>query len=118
VSDQTWIAILVAGNLALITMCGLTIYIVFWRPNVARTFFLLADPILVILDFIMALGYLVIGQYLASAWFAFWAITIGWRWWKDKNNRKRRKKLLERGAGFVVDIGGRLKVVRPATISI
>ncbi len=37
------------------------------------------------------------------------------RWWTNPHNRHRRKKWADRAAGVVRDVGGRLKVVRPAT---
>ena len=48
---------------------------------------------------------------IAGAWL-FWTIVGFWMWWSNTRNRKRRKRMADRASGIVVDVGGRLKVVR------
>jgi hypothetical protein len=63
---------------------------------------------LVALSAVLQRRWVVVGIYTFLAAMSFHA------WWDNDRNRRRRKKLLERSSGVVRDMGGRLRVVRPA----
>jgi hypothetical protein len=48
-----------------------------------------------------------------AGFFLICAAISGWMWWRDHNNRKKRKRLADKAAGVVADVGGRLRVVQP-----
>lgn len=53
-----------------------------------------------------------IDRWILATWDAVWASLVLYLWWRQQ--RRKRKKLLDRAAGVVRDVGGRLKVIRPA----
>lgn len=70
-------------------------------------------PVAGVLCFVIAVGLLIQNERVLTAMYTFSAVVHLRRWWFDERNRRKRKRLLDRAAGVVRDMGGRLKVVRP-----
>lgn len=66
-----------------------------------------------VLCFFIAVGTLIEGQHIISGMYTAATVIHFYRWWHDDRNKRKRKKLLDRMAGVVRDIGGKLKVVSP-----
>jgi hypothetical protein len=76
-----------------------------------RTWKLVFGPAYTITAFLCAAMSLAMHDYLNTALFSLWALLGAWTWWHDEDQRRRRKKLREKLAAKVVDLGGKLKVV-------
>lgn len=66
-----------------------------------------------IFTFLIAVGAYIAGEKILCALYSFYCVFFTYKWWHDDQNKRKRKKLLDRAAGRVKDIGGRLKVVQP-----
>lgn len=69
-------------------------------------------PIYTITAFFVAVGLLIQGN-MACAIYIVFAIYGGWNWWHNDRHRRRRKRLRDKAAGRVRDVGGKLKEIRP-----
>lgn len=70
-----------------------------------------------VLCFFIAVGLLIQGLHVISGFYTAASVIHFYRWWHDDRNKRKRKKLVDRMAGVVREIGGRLKVVNPVAIS-
>lgn len=54
------------------------------------------------------------GKYVRAGVYVVLTAVAGYFWWNNDRNKRWRKKLRDRLAERVTDVGGRLKVVQPA----
>lgn len=66
-----------------------------------------------ITTFFLAVGCYIADRKIGAAAYVLFSVMTAYRWWHNDRNKRKRRKQLERASGFVKDIGGRLKVVRP-----
>lgn len=71
-------------------------------------------PVYCVTTFCFAVNAVVDHDWIGAGINSFFCVFVGWTWWNDRDSRRRRKKLLDRAAGRVKDMGGRLTVVRPS----
>ena len=75
------------------------------------------SPVIALLCFVIAVGLLVQDQYALTGLYAFAASMRTYKWWHNDRHKRKRRKLLDRMAGRVRDVGGKLKVVQPVASS-
>lgn len=66
-----------------------------------------------LLCFFIAVGCLIFDRYALAGLYTISTVYRLYRWWHDDYNKRKRKKLLDRMAGVVREVGGKLKVVQP-----
>lgn len=84
-----------------------------WRhPQFSELFDAIYTPWLVVFQFLCAVQAFIDHDYGFAVFMSVCCAVIAYWWWNNENNRRRRKKLLDRVAGRIVDMGGKLKIVR------
>jgi hypothetical protein len=85
-----------------------------WQAHVYRRVKSWLNLVFVVLSCLLAMCSFALGEWFTGVWFAALAAIVGYSWWNDDDTKRRRRKLASRVAGRVIDLGGRLGVVRPA----
>jgi type II secretory pathway component PulF len=83
------------------------------RPDLWEVWDFCFGPVYAISSFLLAVSAVIVQNWTGAVVFSVCTVFGGWSWWHNDRHRRKRKKLLEKGAGRVVDLGGRLGVVRP-----
>lgn len=82
-----------------------------WREDWSFVF----DPTYTLTSFLMAVAQRIDHHTWLSLLYLFYSGLALWLWWHNDKNKRKRRKMLDRAASRVKDMGGRLKVIKPAT---
>lgn len=85
-----------------------------WLPEARRLWKFYVWPPMTLLVGICSAFEFGLGHSLLGSMWAWFTMMHIYQWWHDEDNQRRRRKLRERLAERVKDIGGRLIVVRPS----
>lgn len=73
----------------------------------------ITTPILAFFAFIFAVNGVIEQRWVSVIVNSTFSTYYAYRWWNDEDQRRKRKKLRDKLAGRVADLGGRLGIVRP-----
>lgn len=81
------------------------------RPDLRKSVRYYGEPFEALLCMAIAITSMILDHHVVAGLYTFVATMTAYLWWHDEDNKRRRKKLRERLARRVKEMGGRLKVV-------
>lgn len=79
-----------------------------------RTYRRLTRPLYAVLTFFLAIQEVLQENWANAVLFSIYSVGAAYSWWNDDDNKRNRRKLRDRLARKVVNLGGRLGVVQPS----
>lgn len=101
--------LLIVGDVIVLFLCR--------RANLYEIWTFCYGPAFCVCTFLQTVNAVIEEAWFNVGLFSFYTVVMGWIWWHNDRNNKRRKRLRDKAAARIVNVGGRLKIQRPATDS-